>query len=75
MGFSHKLNSAGLRYEIGITIQTGDLVWTNGPYPCGNWPDLRIARNGICDELDPGKNIWEMADTDMGISWLKPQMD
>jgi hypothetical protein len=55
MWFSHKLNRAGLRYEIGITIQTGDLVWINGPYPCGDWPDLRIARNGICDELDPGE--------------------
>jgi hypothetical protein len=58
MWFSHKRIHAGLIYEIRITIQTGDLVWINGPYPCGDWPDVRIARNGICDELDPGQKIF-----------------
>jgi hypothetical protein len=53
--FSHKLNGAGLRYEIGICIQTGEPVWINGPFPCGSWPDLRIARNALVDALDPGE--------------------
>ena len=41
-----------MRYEVGICIQTGWIVWINGPYPCGEWPDLRIARESIIYELD-----------------------
>ena len=33
--FSHKYNHAGVRYEIGICIKTGWIVWINGPFPCG----------------------------------------
>jgi len=43
--YSHKFNHAGLRYEIGICIVTGWIVWINGPFPCGPfpcgaWPDM-----------------------------------
>jgi DDE superfamily endonuclease len=53
--FSHKLNGPGLRYEVAICIQTGEPVWTNGPFPCGSWPDLRIARHALVDCLEPGE--------------------
>jgi hypothetical protein len=53
--YSHKLNGPGLRYEIAICIQTGEPVWINGPFPCGSWPDLRIARNALVDALDAGE--------------------
>ena len=49
--YSHKLEHAGLRYEIGICIKTGWIVWVNGPFPCGDWPDLRIARSSLHHEL------------------------
>jgi hypothetical protein len=49
--FSHKFNGPGVRYEIGICIQTGWIVWINGPFPCGT-PDLCIARNALIFELD-----------------------
>jgi hypothetical protein len=55
--FSQKFNGPGLRYEIGICIQTGWIVWVNGPYPPGDWPDLAIARDGIIEELDAGEMI------------------
>ena len=42
--YSHKSESAGLRYEIAICIQTGRMVWTKGPFPCGVWPDIKIFR-------------------------------
>ena len=45
--YSHKLEHAGLRYEIGVCIKTGWIVWINGPFPCGAWPDLRIARSAL----------------------------
>jgi len=50
--FSHKHKHAGLRYEIGICIKTGWIVWVNGPFPAGAWPDLRIARYALHYELD-----------------------
>jgi hypothetical protein len=53
--YSHKFHGPGLRYEVGLCIQTGWMVWVNGPYPCGQWPDLRIARDWLVYELDPGE--------------------
>ena len=41
--YSHKFKGPGLKYELGICIQTGWICWWNGPFPCGN-PDLAIAR-------------------------------
>ena len=32
-----------MRYEVGICIQTGEIVWINGPFPPGDWPDVNIA--------------------------------
>lgn len=55
--YSHKINHAGLRYEVGICIQTGWIVWINGPYPPGDWPDSEIARDGVCHELDDGEKF------------------
>lgn len=43
--WSHKLNHAGLRYEVGICIRTGHIVWAYGGKPCGEWSDLTLARH------------------------------
>lgn len=52
---SHKFKGAGLRCEVGVCVQTGLIVWVNGPHPCGSCPDLRIARELIIHEIDiPG---------------------
>jgi len=53
--FSHKLNAAGLRYEIGLCIRTGEIVWANGGYPCGSWSDLKIAREHFVHFLEPNE--------------------
>jgi len=29
--YSYKINHSGLRYEVGVCIQTGHIVWTAGP--------------------------------------------
>lgn len=42
--FSHKFKGPGVRYEIGLNIQTGDIVWTNGPFACGFYSDRKIAK-------------------------------
>lgn len=51
--YSHKFKAAGLRYEIGLCVRTGHIVWVNGGYPCGDWPDLNIARELFVHFLDP----------------------
>lgn len=53
--FSHKFKSAGLRYEIALCIRTGHIVWSNGGYPCGHWPDLNIAKRFFVHFLDRGE--------------------
>ena len=40
--YSYKLNETGLRYEVGISIIKGDIVWINGPYEFGKWTDIKI---------------------------------
>lgn len=47
--YSHKFKGPGLRYEVGVNIQLGHIVWTNGPFPCGQWSDIKIARNCLVD--------------------------
>ena len=55
---SHKLNGkSGLRYEVGVSILEGLLVWLNGPFPCGEWPDINIFRNCLQSFLDEGERV------------------
>lgn len=60
--YSHKFNGPGLRYEVGVCIQTGDIVWVNGAYPAGRWTDLRIFRHRLKQFLLPH----EMVEVDKG---------
>lgn len=53
--YSHKFNGPGLRYEIGICIRIGNIVWANGGYPCGGWPDIKIFRDALGYALHPGE--------------------
>lgn len=65
--YSHKFKGPGVRYEVGVCIQTGEIVWLNGPYPCGAWPDLRIARHSLVYALASGEPS-EMAVADGGYN-------
>lgn len=53
--YSHKFHCAGLRYEVGLNIRTGDIVHGNGGFPCGAWPDLKIARFCFIYGLEPNE--------------------
>jgi len=55
--YSHKHNGPGLRYEVAICINTGSIVWTCGPFPCGDWPDVSIFRYGLKSVLDPNERV------------------
>lgn len=63
-----KFHSA-LRYEAGVCILTGDLVWLNGPYEAGTWNDIKIFRNSLLSNLDDGERV----ESDDGLRGVSPE--
>lgn len=64
--FSHKFKASGLRYEIALCIWTGEIVWAHGGYPCGSWPDLKVARRHFVHFMDFGeKSMADLGYTDL----------
>ena len=55
--WSKKSNGPGLRYELGVGIKTGDLVWVHGPFPCGQYNDLTIFKSGLANYLDKNERV------------------
>lgn len=55
--YSHKCKGAGVRYELGVNIQTGDVVWVNGPFACGKNNDPSIFNGGLGKLLDDGEMV------------------
>jgi DDE superfamily endonuclease len=55
--YSHKFKGPGVRYEVGVCIRTGWIVWVNGPFPCGRWPDINIFRNNLVFKLGLGEMV------------------
>ena len=55
--FSHKFKGPGVRYEVALAISTGDIVHINGPFPCGNFPDLKIFRAKLKGMLEDGEMV------------------
>ncbi|RLN99712.1 hypothetical protein DYB28_001948 [Aphanomyces astaci] len=53
--YSHKFHGPGLRYEVGIWIRTGNIVWVNGGPRCGEWPGLRLARDSYISMVRRGE--------------------
>jgi hypothetical protein len=54
--YSHKFHGPGLRYEVGVSIISGKIVWVSGPFPAGI-PDLVIFRGGLKLMLDNGEQV------------------
>ena len=55
---SHKYaGKSALRYEIGVSILGGDLVWIQGPYPAGSFNDVKIFNKVLRHWLDPGECV------------------
>ena len=50
--YTKKFNGPGLRYEVCTCIQTGWIVWVNGPFPCGSWSDLKIAMTDLVNMFE-----------------------
>ena len=60
--FSHKINGPAVRYEVGVCIKTGWIVWINGPFPAGKWPDGNIACLSLVHFLDAAGEYYGAAD-------------
>ena len=67
--YSHKFKKSGLCYEVALCIMTGDIVWINGPYEPGIWPDIKIFRDSFMSHL--GRN--EQVEADDGYLGEHPQ--
>lgn len=55
--YSHKFKKSAFRYEVALCILTGDIVWLNGPYPAGKWPDINIFRDSLQSHLERGERV------------------
>lgn len=55
--FSHKFRGPGVRYEIGVSIITGNIVWINGPFECGSYPDIKIFKNHMLNCLTENEHV------------------
>lgn len=55
--YSHKFKKCGLRYEIGLNILTGDICWWLGPFEPGIWNDIKIFKECLQKELEPGERV------------------
>jgi hypothetical protein len=55
---SHKYaGKSALRYELGVDILAGNLVWIQGPYPAGKYNDIAIFNHCLANFLDPGERV------------------
>jgi len=52
--YSHKSNSAGLAYEIALSLMAPRVVWLKGPLPAGN-SDLKIYQSDLRQRIPAGK--------------------
>lgn len=55
--YSHKYKKSAFRYEVALCILTGDIVWINGPYPAGKWPDIEIFRDSLRSHLEKDERV------------------
>lgn len=49
--FSKKLNGPAYKYEIGVCIATGDIVWVNGPFEAAKHDNTVFKEDGLKDAL------------------------
>jgi len=53
-----------LRYELGLNIPTGNLVWIQDPHHASKYTDIRIINKVLMHLLELGE--WVEADEDEG---------
>eukprot|EP01038_Epipyxis_sp_PR26KG_P018383 gene18383-25900_t len=57
--YSHKFHGPGITYEVGLNIRRGAIVWAYGGYPCGEYPDLKLASKAVTPKPEFNRNkLW-----------------
>ena len=54
---SQKFKKSGLRYEVAVSIKSGDICWISGPHQPGLWNDVEIFRSSLVTFLDPDERV------------------
>jgi hypothetical protein len=55
---SHKFaGKSALRYELGVSILGGDLVWIQGPHRTGKYTDIKFFNKVLRHYLEPGERV------------------
>ena len=67
--FSHKFKGPGSRYEVGVCIATGPIVWVYGAFPCGRYADLTILEMGLKLLLSEGEKVLADGRYGMNLCW------
>ena len=55
--YSHKFKGPGLRYEIALSIERGNIVWAYGLFECCAFSDLKIYRSRLKQCLMDGEKV------------------
>lgn len=55
--FSHKLNGPGYKYEVGVSITRGDIVWVNGPFKAGRGDHTIFIYDGLLSQLCDDEHV------------------
>ena len=48
---------SALRYELGVNILVGNLVWIQVPYPAGKYTDIKIFNHVLVHVLELGERV------------------
>jgi hypothetical protein len=56
----------GLGYKIGVDFPAGNIVWINGPYAAGKYPDIKTKCSGLAHWLDEFERRVEADDGYLG---------
>ena len=52
-----QVNEPGVWEEVGLCICTGKIVKIHGPFPCGQWPDIKVFWHALISELEEGEKV------------------
>ena len=55
--YSHKLNGPGVKYEVGVSIREGNIVWVFGGIPCGEKNDLDLSRERFLHQIPYNEKV------------------
>jgi hypothetical protein len=62
---SPKLEGSAIKYEVAVSIYSGDIVWIHGPYK-GSKNDVAVFNDALKDMLEEG----EMVEADKGYKYV-----